>query len=695
MQSNIMKYKFGGKDLILETGELARQANGSVCVHYGGTVVLVTACMSKEPKEGQDFFPLTVEYQEKTYAAGRIPGGFFKREGRPSESEILTARLIDRPIRPLFPKGLFNEVQIMAIVLSSDGENDPDVLAVTGASAALSISDIPFNGPLACCRVGRVAGEFIINPTYQQLDKADLDVVVVTNAKGIVMLESKAREVSEDVFMAAVQFGCDNLKDILRLQEDFTRQYGKPKADIEYKIIDPNLQKRVEDLSLERLKEVYKLSKKEEREEAVGLLSKELQTILTQEGYDDLDIKMALVDVERRQVRNKIIQEDVRIDGRGFRDIRPITCEVSVLPRTHGSSIFTRGQTQSLAVTTLGTGEDEQLIEALEGEKYKSFMLHYSFPPFSVGETAPVRGPGRREIGHGALAERSLLAVMPSKEEFPYTIRVVSEILESNGSSSMATVCAATLSLMDAGVPIKEAVGGIALGLIKEESKTVILTDITGLEDHFGDMDFKVAGTKDGITAVQLDLKIDGIDLSLLDKCLRQSREGRFFVLDKMRAALSAPRPQISSYAPRIERIKVKQEKIGELIGPGGKTIKKIIATTGATIDIQDDGTVLVASTDVSQSNEAIKMIKAITDDVEVGRIYEAKVKRIVNFGAFCEIAPGKEGLVHVSELADRFVKNVEDVVKVGDEFKVKVIGIDELGRINLSKKQVEEDSQK
>jgi len=684
-----MKTKFGNNELILETGKMAKQANGSVAVQYGGTMVLVTACMSKEPKEDQGFFPLTVEYQEKTYAAGKIPGGFFKREGRPSESEILTARLIDRPIRPLFPDGLLNEVQIMAIVLSSDGENDPDILSVIGASAALSISDIPFNGPLACCRVGRLDNQFILNPTYAQLENSDLDLVVVANIKGIVMLESKSREVSEEVFLEAVKFGFENLQSIIVLQKEFMRQYGKPKADIEYKKIDPVLQKKVEELSKERLKEVYRLSKKEEREEAVDLLSKELEAKLTPEGYLAPDIKTALVEVEKDEVRKKILDENVRIDGRGFKDIRPITCEVSVLPRTHGSSLFTRGQTQSLAITTLGTGEDEQLIEALEGEKYKSFMLHYSFPPFSVGETAPVRGPGRREIGHGALAERSLLAVMPSKEKFPYTIRVVSEILESNGSSSMATVCAATLSLMDAGVPIKDAVGGIALGLIKEDTKAVILTDITGLEDHFGDMDFKVAGTKTGITAIQLDLKIGGIDLDLLNRCLSQSREARYFILDKMKEALAEPRQELSAQAPRIDIIKVNPEKIGALIGPGGKTIKKIIAATGASIDIQDDGNVLVGSTDASKSKAAIEMIKAITDDIEVGRIYIGKVKRIMAFGAFCEIAPGKEGLVHVSELADTFVKNVEDIVKVGDEIKVKVIGIDELGRINLSKKQV------
>ncbi|MFA5356825.1 MAG: polyribonucleotide nucleotidyltransferase [Candidatus Omnitrophota bacterium] len=686
-----MKTKFGNNELVLETGKMAKQANGSVVVQYGGTVVLVTACMSKEVREGQGFFPLTVEYQEKTYAAGKIPGGFFKREGRPSESEILTARLIDRPIRPLFPDGFLNDVQVIAIVLSSDGENDPDILAVIGASTALSISDIPFNGPLACCRVGRVDNQFILNPTYEQLEKSDLDIVAVANNKGIVMLEAKSKEISEQDVMEALKFCSGDLKAIIEIQGEFAKKYGKPKATVECKKIDPALQSKVEELSGGKLKEVYKLSKKEEREEEVGLLSKDLESKLTPDGYLAEDIKAALVEVEKKQVRNKILNENTRIDGRGFKDIREITCDVPVLPRTHGSSLFTRGQTQSLAVTTLGTGEDEQLIEALEGERNKTFMLHYTFPPFSVGETKPLRGPGRREIGHGALAEKSLLAVMPSKDAFPYTIRVVSEILESNGSSSMATVCAATLSLMDAGVPIKDAVGGVALGLVKEGDKSVILTDITGLEDHFGDMDFKVAGTKSGITAIQLDLKIDGISLELLNKCLLQSKEAREFILGKMKEALASPRKELSAQAPRIEVIKVNPEKIGSLIGPGGKTIKKIIAATGASIDIQDDGSVLIASNESSKSKAAIDMIKAITDDVEVGRVYTGKVKRIMPFGAFCEIAPGKEGLVHVSELSATFIKNVEDVVKVGDEVKVKVVGIDELGRINLSKKQAEE----
>ena len=693
MQNKCLKSKFGSNDLILETGRIAKQANGSVLVTYGGTVVLVTACMSRDIREGQGFFPLTVECQEKTYAAGRIPGGFFKREGRPSESEILTSRLIDRPIRPLFPDGFLNEVQVMAIVLSSDGENEPDILALIGASAALSISNIPFKGPLAACRVARVNNEFILNPTYAQLGLADLEVVVTGNSKGVMMLESKANEISEDVYFEAVKFGMDSLKPILSMQEEFCKLYGEKKAKIELKVIDAGLMQKIESLSEEKLKNVYKLSKKEEREEEITLLTKELETQLVGEGFLAADIHTGIHEVEKKQVRRMITHENVRIDGRSFTEIRPISCEVSVLPRTHGSSLFTRGQTQSLAITTLGTGEDEQLVEALEGEKKKSFMLHYNFPSFSVGETKPARGPGRREIGHGALAEKSLLAVMPSKEKFPYTIRVVSEILESNGSSSMASVCAAALSLMDAGVPIKQAVGGVALGLVKDGQKEVILTDIAGLEDHFGDMDFKVAGTRTGVTAVQLDLKIDGISLDLLKKCLAQSKIGRIFILDKMDSALTQPRSELSSFAPRIDVIKINTEKIGELIGPGGKNIKAIIAATGASIDIKDDGTVLVGSTDASKSEAAIRMIKAIAEDVEVGRIYSGKVKRIMAFGVFVEIAPRKEGLVHVSELSATFIKKVEDVVKVGDEFKVKVIGVDELGRINLSKKQAEQSS--
>jgi len=695
MQNKTFKKQFGKNEVIIETGKIAKQANGSVTVTYGGTVVLVTACMSKNIREGMGFFPLTVDYREKTYAAGRIPGGFFKREGRPSESEILAARLIDRPTRPLFPKGMLNDVQVMALVLSSDGENDPDIFAVIGASAALSISDIPFDGPVACARVARVNDEFIVNPTYAELENSDLDVVVTVGKQGIVMLESTAKEVNEDIYLEAVKVGFKAAGEIVSLQEDIQKQIGRPKQEgVEYKKVDPELKKKVEGFALNRLKEIYGMSKMEEREEHLDLLSKEIEGTLVSEEVSASQVKAALEEIEKDQVREMILKSDTRIDGRKFDEIRPISCEVSCLPRTHGSALFTRGQTQSLAITTLGTGDDEQMIESLEGEKYKSFMLHYTFPPFSVGETGPIRGPGRREIGHGALAEKSLLAVMPSKEKFPYTTRIVSEILESNGSSSMATVCASTLSLMDAGVPIKDTVAGVALGLVTDGKKEIILTDIAGLEDHFGDMDFKVAGTKTGMTAVQLDLKVKGISIELLQKALAQAKAARGVILEKMNATLSAPRQELSSYAPRIETLKISTEKIGELIGPGGKNVKAIIAATGCTVDIQDDGTVLIGSTEAGKSDDAIKMVKALTDDIAVGNIYTVKVKRIMNFGAMCEIAPRKDGMVHVSELASRFVKNVDEVVKVGDEIKVKVIGIDELGRINLSKKALETEDQ-
>jgi len=684
--------RIGNEDLIIETGALAKQANGSVVVRYGGTVVLVSACISKESKEELGFFPLMVEYQEKTYAAGRIPGGFFKREGRPSENEILTSRLIDRPIRPLFPEGLTHEVQIMAIVLSSDGINDPDVLAVNGASCALSISDIPFHGPIAAVRVASLDNQFILNPTYEQSQKSILDLVVVGNSSGVIMIESKARQVSEEVILEALKFGFESLQPLIKLQEDFAKSCGKKKLEIACKKIEEKLFSAVKSLSEDKLKEICLLSGKEQREDAVDSLSKEIEEKLVSEGFSPEDIKAALVEVEKKNVRDFILEKGCRIDGRQPQDIRPITCGVGVLPRTHGSGLFTRGQTQSLAITTLGTAADEQMIEALEGETSKNFMLHYSFPPFSVGETAPVRGPGRREIGHGALAEKALAAVMPKKEEFPYTVRVVSEILESNGSSSMATVCASALSLMDAGVPIKSPVAGVAMGLIKEGGNSIILTDISGLEDHFGDMDFKVAGTASGITAVQMDLKIDGITLDSIRQIIADARKARFIILEKMQTAISSPRQELSSFAPRITILKVNPEKIGELIGPGGKTIKKIISATGVSIDIEDDGSVMVASTDAEASQKAIDMIKGLTEMPEVGKIYTGKIKRIMPFGAFCEILPNKEGLIHVSELAAKFVKNVEDVVKVGDEVKVKIVGIDELGRINLSKKQAEEE---
>jgi len=687
--------KFGKQSLIIETGKVAKQASGSVTVQYGGTVVLVTACMSKKPREGIDFLPLTVEYQEKTYAAGRIPGGFFKREGRPSTKEILSARLIDRPIRPLFPKGLSNEIQIMSLVLSSDAEFDPDILSVIGASAALSISEIPFSGPLSACRVARVEGEFILNPSYEEREKGDLDIVIAATEKGILMLEGKAKEVEEENILEAIKFGYKALAEITELQKELVKKCGRPKTEVELKLIDPELLKKVKGLSAEKLNKSCQMPQ-EEREQSLDALHNEVINQIIPEGAQgdseicQEDIKSALDEIEKEEVRKFLLSSDKRVDGRDYSQIREITCEVGVLPRTHGSGLFTRGQTQSLAVTTLGTRSDEQMIEALEGESYKSFMLHYTFPPFSVGETRPVRGPGRREIGHGALAEKALAAVMPSKDDFPYTVRVVSEILESNGSSSMATVCASALCLMDAGVPIKDAVAGIAIGLVKDKDKFVVFTDISGIEDHFGDMDFKLAGTKKGVTALQMDLKIDGIGLDILSEAAQQAHKAKSAILENMNSAIAKPRESISSLAPRITILKINTEKIGELIGPGGKTIKKIIATTGATIDIEDDGRVLVSSVEAKASEEAIKMIRSLTEDVEVGTVFLAKVKRVVAFGAFCEISPGKEGLVHVSELADKFVKNVEDILKVGDEIKVKVIGIDDLGRIKLSKKQAE-----
>lgn len=690
MKSKKISVPCGGKDLIIETGRIARQANGAVVVSCGGTVVLVTACMSKQPREELGFFPLTVEYQEKTYAAGRIPGGFFKREGRPSESEILTARLIDRPIRPLFAKGMVHDVQIIAIVLSSDGENDPDVLAVNGASCALSISDIPFNGPIGAVRVGRIDSTFIINPTYAELSKSSLDLVVVGNSSGVIMLEGKLKEVSEDVALNAVRFGFEGIQLLIKAQSGFAQEVGEKKAQIQYRKTDEKLFGLVENMAKDRLREICLLSGKEQREEAVDFLAKDLENKLVAEGYGVKDVRRALEDVEQDTVRSYILENGTRIDNRAPDEIRAITCEIGVLPRTHGSGLFTRGQTQSLSVTTLGSSSDEQMIEALEGETKKSFMLHYSFPPFSVGETAPMRGPGRREIGHGALAEKALSAVMPAKEEFPYTVRVVSEILESNGSSSMATVCASTLSLMDAGVPIKRPVAGVAMGLIKENVKHIVLTDINGIEDHFGDMDFKIAGTSEGITAIQVDLKIDGISLDIVNQTVAQAAKARMFILEKMRATISSPRNELSSFAPRITILKVNPEKIGELIGPGGKNIKKIIQTTGVSVDVEDDGSVLVASNDSQASKRAIDMIKGLTELPEVGKIYTGRIKRIMAFGAFCEILPNKEGLIHVSELANKFVKNPEDVVKLGDEVKVKLIGIDEQGRINLSIKQAQ-----
>ncbi|MBM3252746.1 MAG: polyribonucleotide nucleotidyltransferase, partial [Candidatus Omnitrophica bacterium] len=576
---------------------------------------------------------------------------------------------------------------------SSDGENDPDILACIGASSALSISGIPFKCPIGAVRVGRINDEFIINPTYEQLDRSSLDLVVAGTSESVIMIEAGANELSEDLIVEAIKFGHSRIKNIIEAQERLVSFCGKQKLEAPLKIIDKELLEKVRSFSVERLTEVDKTASKEAREELMDLINKELVQRLTGENpnYLEADIKLALIEVEKAQVRRQILEEGIRIDGRDYTTIRPINCEVGILPRTHGSGLFARGQTQSLSVTTLGTSADEQMVDALEGEVLKSFMLHYNFPPFSVGEVRPIRGPGRREIGHGALAERALKSVMPPKEEFPYTVRVVSDILESNGSSSMATVCASTLSLMDAGVPIKAPVSGIAMGLVKEQDKVAILTDISGLEDHFGDMDFKITGTKKGITALQLDIKIEGVDIDLISKALIESREHRLYILDKMLESISEPRKSLSVYAPRIVSIRVNPDKIREVIGPAGKTIKKIIDETGVTIDIEDDGKILVASTNENASKKAIEIIKGLTEEVEVGRVYLGKIKRITNFGAFCEILPGKEGLIHISELSNKFVEKVEDEVSIGEEVLVKVTEIDSQGRVNLSRKQVKE----
>jgi len=689
--------KIGRENLIIETGRMARQADGAVCVQYGGTVVLVTCVCSKELKEDVDFFPLTVEYQEKTYAAGKIPGGYFKREGRPTEKEILTARLIDRPIRPLFPKGFKNEVQIFAMVLSSDGKNDSDIPAIIGASCSLSISDIPFSGPVGAVKIGLIDDKFIVNPTFDEVERGDLNIVIVGFEDRIIMLEAGANEVPEAKLLEAIEFGKAYIRETIELQEQLRQKSGKQKFEPELKIVPEELYEKVRSLSLAGLEKLNQLPIKEQREEAFEILAKEvIEKIKLEQGdVKDAVVKAALIEIEQGLVRKFILEKKKRIDGRGYEDIRPITCEVGLLPRTHGSGLFTRGQTQSLSTTTLGTGEDEQKLEALEGEKSKSFMLHYNFPPFSVGEVKPVRGPGRREIGHGALAERALKPVMPKREEFPYTVRVVSDILESNGSSSMATVCAGTLSLMDAGVPIKRPVSGVAMGLVKEGNDVVILTDIAGVEDHYGDMDFKIAGTEKGITALQMDLKIDGIETSLIERIMAQAAPARAFILKKMLEVIKEPRENISEFAPKIKSILINRDKISTLIGPGGKVIKKIIQDTGTTIEVDDnEGRVSISSENEEAIDKAIEIIKGITGELEVGAIYEGTITRVTNFGAFCELFPGKEGLIHVSEISDRFVKNVEDFLKVGDRVRVRLIRIDEMGRLNLSIRQADHPEQ-
>ncbi|HWQ27856.1 MAG TPA: polyribonucleotide nucleotidyltransferase, partial [Dehalococcoidia bacterium] len=678
----------GGKPFIIETGKLAGQANGAVTVRYGDTVALVTATMSPSPREGIDFFPLTVDYEERLYAAGKIPGSFFRREGRPSTEGVLAARLTDRPIRPLFPKGFRNDVQIIITVLSVDREHDPDVLGTVGASAALCISNIPFDGPVAAVRVGYIDGQYVVNPTFSQLKESSLDLVVAGTRDAIMMVEAGAKEVPEDLMLGAIEFGQQQNQILIELQDEMVREIGKPKLEFAAPRVRPEVRDEVAAAMEGRLEEIL-AAVKEERQTGLDQRREELK-----ERFADIfgaeEISMALDEVVKQTVRQSILERGVRPDGRGPADIRPISCEVGLLPRTHGSGLFTRGQTQVLNIATLGSIGEEQRLDTLSPEETKRFLHHYNFPPYSVGEARPIRAPGRREIGHGALAERALEPVVPSEEEFPYTIRLVSEVLSSNGSTSMASVCAGTLSLMDAGVPIKAPVAGIAMGLVMgEDGSYRVLTDIAGLEDALGDMDFKVAGTAAGITALQMDIKIKGITLEIMDEALRQAREARLFILEKIRETIPEPRRDLSQYAPRMYRIQIPPDKIGSVIGPGGRVIRSIIDETKCTIDIEDDGSVYIGSPDAAMAQKAIEIIEGLTRDVEVGQIYTGRITRIMSFGAFAEILPGKEGLIHISELADYRVPSVEDVVKVGDEVMVMVTEIDSLGRINLSRRAV------
>ena len=678
-----------GNDVIsFETGRFAKQADGAVMARYGDTMVLATVVASKEPKSGADYFPLQVEYREKMSAAGKIPGGFLKREGRPSDKEVLTSRLIDRPIRPMFPEGYHNETQIIVTVFSSDQQNDADVLGACAASAALMVSDSPFDGPIAEVRVARINGELRINPTFKELESTDMDVTVAGTETSIVMVEGESQEISEADMLAALKFGHDAIKKICALQKEFAAEVAKAKRPIILDQIDPQLLAEAKALAAAKIKTtVHTVLAKEARADANAAIVKETKDVLA-EKYPEQDeiIGQILHDLEKVEMREMILTEKKRLDGRGLTDIRPITCEVAVLPRTHGSALFTRGETQSLTTLTLGTKLDEQMLDGLLPKTTRRFMLHYNFPPFSVGETGRL-GTGRREIGHGDLAERSLINLIPGAKEFPYTLRIVSDILESNGSSSMATVCAGTLALLDGGVPLRKPVAGIAMGLIKEGDRVAILSDILGNEDHLGDMDFKVAGTRDGITAFQMDIKIQGISAEIMESALAQARDGRMHILSIMEQAIAQPRQDLSLYAPRMTSIKIPIDMIGALIGPGGKNIRSIVAESGAEINIEDDGTVVIAATTREASDSALRLIGRITAVPEVGDTYKATVKKVMDFGVFCEILPGKEGLVHVSQLDIKRIEKVADHFKVGDTFDVKLMEIDDKGRLNLSRK--------
>jgi polyribonucleotide nucleotidyltransferase len=674
----------------LETGIMAKQANGAVVARYGDTVVLSTAVSSKVERENVDFLPLTVDYQEKAYSAGRIPGGFFKREGRQTEKEILTSRLIDRPIRPLFPDGYFYDTQIIASVLSIGDESSMDLMGMLASSAALAISDIPFNGPVGAVRIGYIDGSYRINPGLKEIESSDLNLVVAGTADAIMMVEGGARELSEEQMLEALSIAHAEIKKLVALQQDLAAKVGKTKRTVKTVEIDKQLESQVAALVMERLRASIIIPNKLERQKTLDALLHEIKEKLKSD--DDptraLQISKIFLNLEKDEVRKIILDKNVRADGRKPDEIRLISCGVSMLPRTHGSALFTRGETQALVVTTLGTSEDEQRIDSLEGEYFKTFMLHYNFPPFSVGETKPLRGPGRREVGHGALAERALRPVVPTKQEFPYTIRLVSDILESNGSSSMATVCGGTLSLMDAGVPIKAPVAGIAMGMIKEGDRVIVLSDILGLEDHLGDMDFKVTGTSKGITALQMDMKIEGITIETMRSALQQAKEGRLYILGKMLETLAAPRQSLNPFAPRIMTMQINPDKIKDVIGTGGKVIRSIIEQTGAKIDIEDDGTINIASADESAAIKAREIIRGIVQEAEVGKLYMGKVKKIMDFGAFVEIFPGTDGLLHISQISERRLERVTDELREGDEVLVKVLEIDRQGKIRLSRKE-------
>jgi polyribonucleotide nucleotidyltransferase len=686
---HVVDIELAGRRLTLETGRIAKQADGAIWATYGDTVVLATAVASQTAKPGVDFLPLTVDYQEKTYAAGKIPGGYFKREGRPSEREVLTSRLIDRPLRPLFPEGYYFETQVIASVLSADKTGVSDVIGITAASAALAISSIPFNGPIAGVKIGRVNGQFVVNPDLETLEASDLHLVVAGTADAVMMVEAGANELPEATMLEAIELAHSEIKRIVAKIEDLRKLVGKPKRTVVEETIDAALTEEVRKLVAGPIREAILIPNKSARQERLDqVLTETVAKLKSDEPNRDRHVKIIFHGLEYTEVRNMILEKRVRADGRGPADIRPITCEVGVLPRAHGSAVFTRGETQSLAVVTLGTTDDEQRIDALEGEYMRTFMLHYNFPPFSVGEARPLRSPGRREVGHGALAERALKSIIPGKDKFPYTVRIVSEILESNGSSSMATVCGGTLALLDAGVPIKEPVAGIAMGLIKEGDQVLVLSDILGLEDHLGDMDFKVTGTKNGVTALQMDIKIGGITSALMREALAQAKAGRLHILGCMAQALTAPRTKLSAFAPRIFPMKIKQDKIRDVIGPGGKMIRSIIAETGVKINVEDTGDVTIASSDEESAQKAIDMIKRLTEEVEIGKIYLGTVRKIMDFGAFVEVLPGTDGLVHISQLAHHRVKAVTDEVSEGDQIMVKVLEIDKQGKIRLSRKE-------